>query len=60
MKVGRCLFAVYCHICKLVYTCLKSMTWMIERKNPTNKVAGINLKLQDYGKSPAGETEVQF
>nr|GLL25136.1 protein FAR1-RELATED SEQUENCE 3-like isoform X2 [Ipomoea trifida] len=45
---------------QLVYTCLKSMTWMIERKNPTNKVAGINLKLQDYGKSPAGETEVQF
>nr|GMC69046.1 protein FAR1-RELATED SEQUENCE 3-like [Ipomoea batatas]GMD76719.1 protein FAR1-RELATED SEQUENCE 3-like [Ipomoea batatas] len=39
---------------------MKSMTWMIERKNPTNKVAGINLKLQDYGKSPAGETEVQF
>ncbi|XP_019157601.1 PREDICTED: protein FAR1-RELATED SEQUENCE 3-like isoform X2 [Ipomoea nil] len=44
----------------VVYTCFKSMTWMIESKNPANKVAVINLKLQDYGKSPAGETEVQF
>ncbi|KAJ8529365.1 hypothetical protein K7X08_036200 [Anisodus acutangulus] len=44
----------------VVYTCFKSMTWVIENKSPANKVAVINLKLQDYGKNPAGETEVQF
>ncbi|KAJ8771651.1 hypothetical protein K2173_026828 [Erythroxylum novogranatense] len=41
---------------------LKSMTWTIE--NPkyasANKVAIINLKLQDYIKSPSGEMEVKF
>ncbi|KAL6129568.1 hypothetical protein ACLB2K_072918 [Fragaria x ananassa] len=46
----------------VVYTCFKSMTWVIENKNSTSagKVAVINLKLQDYGKNPAGETDVQF
>ncbi|KAM1369500.1 hypothetical protein ACFX2I_039981 [Malus domestica] len=46
----------------LVVTCFKSMTWIIENKNSTSagKVAVINLKLQDYGKNPAGEKEVQF
>ncbi|KAM7511843.1 hypothetical protein LguiB_010718 [Lonicera macranthoides] len=46
----------------VVLTCFKSMTWVIESKNstPANKVAVINLKLQDYGKIPSGETEVQF
>lgn len=44
----------------VVYTCFKSMTWVIENKSPASKVAVINLKLQDYGKNPAGETEVQF
>ncbi|KAK8548531.1 hypothetical protein V6N12_061443 [Hibiscus sabdariffa] len=35
-----------------VLPCLKSMTWVIENKNstPGNRVAVINLKLQDYGK----------
>lgn len=46
----------------VVLTCFKSMTWVIENKNASSagKVAVINLKLQDYGKSPFGETEVQF
>ncbi|XP_048326184.2 protein FAR1-RELATED SEQUENCE 3 [Ziziphus jujuba] len=46
----------------VVLTCFKSMTWVIENKNsnPAGKVAVINLKLQDYGKNPSGETEVQF
>ncbi|GFY94760.1 FAR1-related sequence 3 [Actinidia rufa] len=45
----------------VVLTCFKSMTWVIEDKNSTSsKVAVINLKLQDYGKTPSGETEVQF
>lgn len=43
-----------------VLTCFKSMTWVIESKNPANKVAVINLKLQDYSKTPSGETDVQF
>ncbi|KAE8125050.1 hypothetical protein FH972_019887 [Carpinus fangiana] len=34
---------------------LKSMTWTME-----NRVAVISLKLQDYSKSPLGETEVKF
>ncbi|ESW05528.1 hypothetical protein PHAVU_011G187200 [Phaseolus vulgaris] len=40
----------------------KSMTWIIENKNSSqsSKIAVINMKLQDYGKSPLGETEVQF
>ncbi|XAR63574.1 hypothetical protein NMG60_11023553 [Bertholletia excelsa] len=44
----------------VVLTCFKSMTWVIENKDSTSKVAVINLKLQDYGKAPSGETEVQF
>lgn len=46
----------------VVLTCFKSMTWVIENKNSTqaSKVAVINLKLQDYGQTPTGETEVQF
>ncbi|XP_052193510.1 protein FAR1-RELATED SEQUENCE 3-like [Diospyros lotus] len=46
----------------VVLTCFKSMTWVIENKNstPASKIAVINLKLQDYGKSPSGEKEVQF
>ncbi|XP_020209182.1 protein FAR1-RELATED SEQUENCE 3 [Cajanus cajan] len=46
----------------VVLTCFKSMTWIIENKNssPSSKIAVINMKLQDYGKGPLGETEVQF
>ncbi|XP_027161614.1 protein FAR1-RELATED SEQUENCE 3-like isoform X1 [Coffea eugenioides] len=44
----------------VVLTCFKSMTWVIENTDPANKVAVINLKLQDYGKTPSGETDVQF
>ncbi|CAI9768588.1 unnamed protein product [Fraxinus pennsylvanica] len=42
--------------------CLKSMTWVMENKNamPANRVAVINLKLQDYSRTPAGESEVKF
>ncbi|KAH9623209.1 hypothetical protein KSS87_002421, partial [Heliosperma pusillum] len=42
--------------------CLKSMTWVMENKNsvPANRVAVINLKLQDYSTSPATESEVKF
>ncbi|KAG8371072.1 hypothetical protein BUALT_Bualt13G0048900 [Buddleja alternifolia] len=42
--------------------CLKSMTWVMENKNltPENRVAVINLKLQDYSRTPAGESEVKF
>ncbi|KAL7197837.1 hypothetical protein ACSBR2_020372 [Camellia fascicularis] len=41
---------------------LKSMTWTLENRNktPTNRVAVISLKLQDYTKSPSGEMEVKF
>lgn len=41
---------------------LKSMTWTLENRNKklTNRVAVITLKLQDYTKSPLGETEVKF
>ncbi|KAA8519019.1 hypothetical protein F0562_016207 [Nyssa sinensis] len=41
---------------------LKSMTWTLENRNtsPTNRVAVISLKLQDYTKSPLGEMEVKF
>ncbi|CAN0858118.1 Protein FAR1-RELATED SEQUENCE 3 [Linum grandiflorum] len=41
---------------------LKSMTWAMENKNstPGNKVAVINLKLQDYGRTPCAEFEVKF
>ncbi|XP_027354280.1 protein FAR1-RELATED SEQUENCE 3-like [Abrus precatorius] len=46
----------------VVLNCFKSMTWIIENKNSSSssKVAVINMKLQDYGKGPSGETEVQF
>lgn len=45
-----------------VLPCLKSMTWVMENRNltPANRVAVINLKLQDYSKSPAVESEVKF
>ncbi|KNA09191.1 hypothetical protein SOVF_155670 isoform B [Spinacia oleracea] len=46
----------------VVLPCLKSMTWVMENKNstPANRVAVINLKLQDYRKNPAVESEVKF
>ncbi|XP_010251622.1 PREDICTED: protein FAR1-RELATED SEQUENCE 3 [Nelumbo nucifera] len=45
----------------VVLPCLKSMTWVMENKNSlANRVAVINLKLQDYSKTPSGETEVKF
>lgn len=42
--------------------CLKSMTWVMENKNsaPINRVAVINLKLQDYSRTSSGESEVKF
>ncbi|KAJ6717167.1 COMM DOMAIN-CONTAINING PROTEIN-RELATED [Salix koriyanagi] len=45
-----------------VLPCLKSMTWVMENKSstPGNRVAVINLKLQDYGKTPSTELEVKF
>lgn len=30
---------------QVVLTCFKSMTWVIETKNPANKIAVINLKV---------------
>ncbi|KAM7260242.1 hypothetical protein ACFE04_015983 [Oxalis oulophora] len=46
----------------VVLPCLKTMTWAMENKNstPGNRVAVINLKLQDYGKTPSAELEVKF
>ncbi|KAJ7960406.1 Protein FAR1-RELATED SEQUENCE like [Quillaja saponaria] len=46
----------------VVLPCLKSMTWVMENKSsvPGNKVAVINLKLQDYSRSPSAESEVKF
>ncbi|OWM69079.1 hypothetical protein CDL15_Pgr025266 [Punica granatum] len=46
----------------VVLPCLKSMTWVMENKDsaPGNRVAVINLKLQDYSKIPLAETEVKF
>ncbi|KAK6646247.1 hypothetical protein PHAVU_L004237 [Phaseolus vulgaris] len=46
----------------VVLPCLKSMTWVMESKNstPGNKVAVINLKLQDYSRVPSTESEVKF
>ena len=46
----------------VVLPCLKSMTWVMENKtsNPENRVAVINLKLQDYNKNPSTEYEVKF
>ncbi|GLT43245.1 hypothetical protein SLA2020_172090 [Shorea laevis] len=45
-----------------ILPCLKSMTWVMENKNSTagNRVAVINLKLQDYSKNPSAELEVKF
>ncbi|CAA0813168.1 Protein FAR1-RELATED SEQUENCE 3 [Striga hermonthica] len=45
-----------------VLPCLKSMTWIMENKDstPANKIAVINLKLQDYSKNPPVESEVKF
>ncbi|GMI88925.1 FAR1-related sequence 3 [Hibiscus trionum] len=45
-----------------VLPCLKSMTWVMENKNstPGSRLAVINLKLQDYSKSPSAEMEVKF
>ncbi|XP_041024796.1 uncharacterized protein LOC121265294 [Juglans microcarpa x Juglans regia] len=42
--------------------CLKSMNWTIENRNsaPTNRVAVVSLKLQDYSKSHSDEIEVKF
>ncbi|KAK2969365.1 hypothetical protein RJ640_023626, partial [Escallonia rubra] len=46
----------------VILPCLKSMTWVMENKNsaPANRVAVINLKLQDYSRIPSGESEVKF
>ncbi|GMY10251.1 protein FAR1-RELATED SEQUENCE 3 [Fagus crenata] len=46
----------------VVLPCLKSMTWVMENKNstPGNRVAVINLKLQDYSRTPSAESEVKF
>ncbi|GFZ18055.1 FAR1-related sequence 3 [Actinidia rufa] len=46
----------------VVLPCLKSMTWVMENKNstPANRVAVINLKLQDFSKATSGESEVKF
>ncbi|KAA8550096.1 hypothetical protein F0562_001780 [Nyssa sinensis] len=46
----------------VVLPCLKSMTWVMENKNstPANRVAVINLKLQDYSRTASGESEVKF
>ncbi|KAE8687256.1 Protein FAR1-RELATED SEQUENCE 3 [Hibiscus syriacus] len=45
-----------------ILPCLKSMTWVMENKNSTlgSRLAVINLKLQDYSKSPSAEMEVKF
>ncbi|WOG98181.1 hypothetical protein DCAR_0417522 [Daucus carota subsp. sativus] len=41
---------------------LKSMTWTVDNQSKArrNKVAVINLKLQDYTQSPLRESEVKF
>lgn len=46
----------------VILPCLKSMTWVMENKTsaPANRVAVINLKLQDYSRTPTGELEVKF
>ncbi|KAF8403500.1 hypothetical protein HHK36_011604 [Tetracentron sinense] len=45
----------------VILPCFKSLTWVMENKNssPANRVAVLNLKLQDYSK-PTGEAEVKF
>ncbi|MCH79858.1 protein FAR1-RELATED SEQUENCE 3-like, partial [Trifolium medium] len=46
----------------VVLPCLKAMTWVMENKNSSlgNKVAVINLKLQDNSRNPSTEFEVKF
>lgn len=46
----------------VILPCLKSMTWVMENKTsvPANRVAVINLKLQDYSRTPSRESEVKF
>lgn len=46
----------------MVLPCLKSMTWVMENKNspPAKRVAVINMKLQDYSRTPSWEAEVNF
>ncbi|KAM3374340.1 protein FAR1-RELATED SEQUENCE 3 isoform X1 [Capsicum galapagoense] len=46
----------------VILPCLKSMTWVMENKTsaPENRVAVINLKLQDYSRTPSRESEVKF
>ncbi|XP_055829619.1 protein FAR1-RELATED SEQUENCE 3 isoform X1 [Solanum dulcamara] len=46
----------------VILPCLKSMTWVMENKTsaPANRVAVINLKLQDYIRTPSRESEVKF
>ncbi|CAI0452271.1 unnamed protein product [Linum tenue] len=46
----------------VVLPCLKSMTWVMENKNSTtgNRGGVINLRLQDYSKTPSSEFEVKF
>lgn len=46
----------------VILPCLKSMTWLMENRSlpPANRVAVINLKLQDYRRTPASESEVKF
>jgi hypothetical protein len=46
----------------MILPCLKSMTWVMENKNlpPANRIAVINLKLQDYSRTPSLESEVKF
>ncbi|XP_024963981.1 protein FAR1-RELATED SEQUENCE 3 isoform X2 [Cynara cardunculus var. scolymus] len=46
----------------VILPCLKSMTWVMENRTlaPANRVAVINLKLQDHRRSPASESEVKF
>ncbi|XP_074573620.1 uncharacterized protein LOC141830038 isoform X2 [Curcuma longa] len=41
---------------------LRSMTWTMQNRSsqPSNRVAIITLKLQDYANSPSGELEVKF
>ncbi|KAK4791358.1 hypothetical protein SAY86_031771 [Trapa natans] len=50
------------HDSMVVLPCLKSMTWLMEKKETSegNKVAVINLKLQDYSKNSSAEMEVKF
>lgn len=50
------------HAPQVVLPCLKSMTWVMENKHlsPADRVAVINLKLQDYSKTPVLESEVKF